>query len=167
MPYWYLVVLVCLIDQAAKFYVQNNFTPFQSSPLFNGWLSLTYVSNYGAAFGIMQSQTLILAMVALAALAYVWLKRREIRFYSLWVQIGIAVALGGALGNCLDRLRQGYVVDFIDLHYWPVFNIADIAILGGVGAVAIGMLIWRRRSKKITTEEKTLAGERENETGPI
>jgi signal peptidase II len=161
MPYWYLVVLVCLIDQAAKFYIQTNFTPFQSSPLFNGWLSLTYVSNYGAAFGIMQSQTLILAIVALAAFAYVWLKRREIRCYSLWVQLGIAVALGGALGNCLDRLRQGYVTDFIDLHYWPVFNIADIAILGGVGAVTIGMMIRGWRAKK------TLAGEGKNETGPI
>jgi signal peptidase II len=155
MPYWYLVVLVCAVDQAVKFYIQANLTPYQSINLFQGWFSITHVLNYGAAFGIMQSQTVILTAVALGSFVYVWLKRREIRRYSLWFQIGIAIALGGALGNCIDRLRQGYVVDFIDIHLWPVFNIADIAIIGGVGAIIIGMLIQdRQRRQKRDVGEK-------------
>jgi signal peptidase II len=148
MPYWYLAVLICLADQAVKLYIQANLTPYQSINLLQGWFSITYVLNYGAAFGIMQSQTVILTAVALGAVVFVWLKRREIRGYSLWVQGGIAVALGGALGNCVDRLRQGYVIDFIDFHRWPVFNIADIAIIGGVGAIIIGMLLQERRHRQ-------------------
>jgi signal peptidase II len=149
MPYWYLAALVCLFDQAVKIYIQVNLTPYQSINLLQGWFSITYVMNYGAAFGIMQSQTLILTAVALGALVFVFLKRRDIRGYPLWFQIGIAVALGGALGNCIDRLRLGYVVDFLDVHYWPVFNIADLAIIGGVGVIFAGMVIQERRGRFI------------------
>jgi signal peptidase II len=148
MPYWYLVILVCLVDQAVKLYIQANLTPYQSINLIQGWFSITYVLNYGAAFGIMQSQTVILAAVALGAFVYAWLKRRAIQGSSVWFQIGIVIALGGALGNCIDRLRQGYVVDFINVHFWPVFNIADIAIIGGVGAIIIGMLLQDRKRRQ-------------------
>jgi signal peptidase II len=147
MPYWYLAALVCLVDQTVKFYIQANLEPYQSITILHGF-AITYVLNHGAAFGILQSQTLILSAVALGTFGFVWLKRREIRGYSRWFQIGIAVALGGALGNCIDRLRQGYVVDFIDLHLWPVFNIADVAIIGGVAVILIGMLKQERKRRQ-------------------
>ncbi|MGD9153893.1 MAG: signal peptidase II [Bacillota bacterium] len=148
MPYWYLIMLVCLADQAVKLYIQVNLAPYQSINLLPDWFSITHVMNYGAAFGIMQSQTVILTAVALGTFVFIWWKRRKIRHYSVWFQIGIAVALGGALGNCIDRLRQGYVVDFIDVHFWPIFNIADIAIIGGVGAIVIGMLYQKRQRRQ-------------------
>jgi signal peptidase II len=148
MPYWYLIMLVCLADQAVKLYIQFNLVPYQSINLLQGWFSITYVMNYGAAFGIMQSQTVILTAVALGSLAFVGLKRREISGHSKLFQIGIAVAQGGAMGNCIDRLRQGYVVDFIDFRFWPVFNIADIAIIGGVGAIAVGILLEERQRRQ-------------------
>ncbi|HYH03690.1 MAG TPA: signal peptidase II [Bacillota bacterium] len=148
MPYFYIVLLVCGIDQAVKFWVQAKLIPFQSINLFHGWFSITYVSNYGAAFGILQSQTLLLLGVASGTFVYIWLNRREMQKYPKLFQIGIAIALGGALGNFIDRLRQGFVTDYLDLHFWPVFNFADVAIVGGVGLIVAGMLYQEMQQRR-------------------
>lgn len=140
MPYFYLVIVVCALDQAIKFWVQAKMAPFESFNLLPGWFSITHVSNYGAAFGILRSQTLLLLGAALGAFLFVWLNRHEMRKYPQLFQIGIATALGGALGNFVDRLRQGFVTDYLDFHFWPVFNLADIAIVIGVGLLAWGMI---------------------------
>ncbi|HEY8464118.1 MAG TPA: signal peptidase II [Bacillota bacterium] len=148
MPYFYLVLLVCGIDQVVKFWVQAKLAPFESINLWEGWFSITYVSNYGAAFGILQSHTLLLLGVALATFVYVWFKRREMQKYPQLFQIGTAIALGGALGNFIDRLRQGFVTDYLDIHFWPVFNIADIAIVSGVLLIALSLLCQEIQIKK-------------------
>lgn len=151
MPYFYIIMLVCGIDQALKFWVQTNLIPFQSIELCQGWLSITYVSNYGAAFGILHSQTALLLGVALGTFVYVWIHRREMERYPKLFQIGIVISLGGALGNFIDRLRQGFVTDYLDLHFWPVFNFADIAIVGGVGLIVAGMFYQQMQQRRHET----------------
>ena len=106
--------------------------PGESVPLVPSVLHLTYVQNRGAAFGLFQGQQLLFIVVAFGIIA--WLVRelacRPSASRAVWW--GCALVLGGATGNLLDRLRLGYVVDFIDLRVWPVFNVGDSAITVGV-----------------------------------
>ncbi|MGE5582343.1 MAG: signal peptidase II [Bacillota bacterium] len=140
MPFLYVTIFIVALDQISKLIIQARMAPLQSFPLIGGWFSLTYVANYGAAFGIMQSQTLLLIGITVGVVALVWFSRRQVWHYPRLLQVGLAVALGGAVGNLCDRVRLGYVVDFFDFHIWPVFNIADIAIITGVGLIILVML---------------------------
>jgi len=140
MPYLYVTIMIALLDQVLKWLVQTKMYPWQSIELWKGIVSLTYARNPGAAFNILQSQPALLAVIAAGIFVLVWLNRREVSDYPWTFQIGIAIALGGALGNFVDRVRLGYVVDFIDFHFWPVFNLADTAIVGGVGLIILGFL---------------------------
>ncbi len=149
MPYLYLTILVVLIDQASKLLVQAKMGPMQSISVIDGWFSLTYVTNYGAAFGILQSQTLLLIGITLGVIIMVWINRKKMSEYPSLLQIGLAIALGGAVGNLIDRIRLGYVIDFFDLQVWPVFNVADMAIIAGVCLIIAGMLLKDFRDKKL------------------
>jgi signal peptidase II len=131
------VFLVLAADQGSKYLVRLLLGPEQSLPLIPKVLHLTYVHNPGAAFGLFAYQksffiTINMAVVVIIQFGYGRLARAEKR-----MRFGLVLQLGGALGNLLDRLRFGYVVDFIDLRVWPVFNLADIAIVTGVA-----LLCW-------------------------
>ncbi len=109
-------------------------------------LYLTYVTNTGAAFGILRDQGLLLTFVAVLVIALTVYMERRGTPGGLWLRTALGLQLGGALGNLVDRLRLGYVVDFIDLRWWPVFNLADSAIVIGVVAVVALMLFAGPRS---------------------
>lgn len=132
MLYYILIACVALLDQLVKYVVQLKLSPFQSITVWGEWVSLTYVMNQGAAFGILESQRIFLIAVAVGVFLFTWYIREELKKYPRLFQLGIAIALGGALGNLIDRIRLGFVIDFIDVHFWPVFNIADIAIVLGI-----------------------------------
>ncbi|MGN7611168.1 signal peptidase II [Magnetococcales bacterium HHB-1] len=134
---------VIIADQISKlltlYYLQN-----QVIPIIPNFLDFVLVHNVGAAFGLFTSmapmpRTLLLVTVALGATGLILhlLKNSQI----LWTTFALGCILGGALGNLIDRLRLGAVVDFIHLHWyeysWPVFNVADSAI-----TIGIGMLLW-------------------------
>ncbi|OGX40339.1 MAG: signal peptidase II [Omnitrophica WOR_2 bacterium RIFCSPHIGHO2_02_FULL_68_15] len=125
-------------DQLTKWLISRSFMPGESLPLIPAALHLTYVRNRGAAFGFLQGQQALFIILALGIMA--WLVR-ELAFRpsaSRAVRWGCALVLGGAAGNLLDRLRFGYVVDFIDLRVWPVFNVGDSAI-----TIGVCLLVWR------------------------
>ena len=143
MPFFYLTCLVAALDQWLKMIVQTRLTPFQDLRLLNGLLSITYVKNPGAAFSLFQSQTLLLILISMGVFIVVWFNRRQLATSPRILQIGLAIALGGALGNFIDRIRLGYVVDFVDLHFWPVFNVADAGIFVGVGLTILGLLRYK------------------------
>jgi len=140
MPYFWWIALVVLADQATKWVVQTRMRVWQSTVIVKNWFSLTYVTNYGAAFSILESRTLVLILIGLGVFITAWYNRKALARYPRILQFGLAVALGGAAGNFIDRIRLGYVVDFIDFHFWPVFNIADIGIVLGVALVGWGAL---------------------------
>ncbi len=105
--------------------------------LIPGLLQLHYVKNPGAAFGILPNQRLFFLVVTVLALALVMGYARRFSELSLVSNLGLGLFLGGTVGNFWDRIRWGYVVDFIDFSFWPVFNVADAAIVVGVGILLI------------------------------
>ena len=133
---------VVALDQLTKWWVVTSFALFEVRPVVAGVFNLTYVLNTGAAFGMLagpqvwwrQLFFLLVAVVALAVLAGAYHHYRE-RGGAYVAAIGLIA--GGAVGNFLDRLRLGAVVDFLDFylktHHWPAFNVADSAITVGVG----------------------------------
>lgn len=138
MPYFRLTLSVLAFDQLIKAIVARKLEPLQSVTVIKDVFTITYVRNYGAAFGILQSQTLLLVALSIGVIFFVWCNRNKLSGYPKVFQVGLGMALGGALGNLVDRIRLGYVVDFLDFHFWPVFNLADIAIVSGVSLIILG-----------------------------
>jgi len=138
--FYLLAAFILVCDQVSKWAITRTIPVYESLPL-SRFFSLTHTRNTGGAFSLLQAQNgvfVVVAAVAMVALVYSYhrFQRRD-----LLVSTALSLALGGALGNLIDRLRFGYVIDFFDLHYgqwaWPVFNVADSAI-----TVAILMLAW-------------------------
>ncbi len=125
-------------DQVTKILLVRAMTPGASLPLLPPFLHLTYVQNTGAAFGFGRGHPLLFIVFSLIVIG--WLIRELLRpiplpRLALW---GCALVLGGAAGNLIDRLQLGYVVDFIDLRVWPVFNVGDSAI-----TIGVALLVWQ------------------------
>ena len=133
-----IIVATIILDQFSKNIVANQMTLYQSIPVINNFFHITYVENPGAAFGILAYQTwfflIITSLVVIVLGYYLFTLKRD----QLLLKIAFALQIGGAIGNFIDRFRTGYVVDFIDFKVWaPVFNIADVAIVVGVGLFAL------------------------------
>ena len=143
---WGTVLSVVILDQLTKFFIIQNLDPGKSIEVIRGIFHLTLVHNSGAAFGILKNETpLFIATSILAAIFIViYIKKRTRPFFLR--DAGLALILGGALGNLIDRLRFGYVIDFLDFKIWPVFNIADSAVTIGACLLLLSMLeknLWK------------------------
>lgn len=130
-----VVALVLALDQATKALVRASIVPGEQNEVL-GPLSFVNVHNRGVAFGFLSGGGAIVLVVVLAALALllVYFARHADRPL-LWLPTGLV--LGGALGNLVDRIHQGYVTDFIHVPHWPAFNVADVAITCGVVALVL------------------------------
>ncbi|MHB8993591.1 MAG: signal peptidase II [Chloroflexota bacterium] len=135
-----LAVLVA--DQVTKVVIRQMLldagTP--SIPLIGGWIKLTYVENRGAAFGLLQNQSLFFIAVGILVVGGILVGHRFVPGHKTSLAICLGMQLGGATGNLIDRMRYGHVFDFVDLTYWPVFNVADSAIVIGVAILAYHLL---------------------------
>jgi signal peptidase II len=128
-----------LLDQLSKIYIDNNFELSQSKRIISNFFNLTYVRNPGAAFGILAESSIrlpfFITISVLASLGILWYIRR-IPSEKHWQHLALGLILSGALGNLIDRIRFGEVIDFLDVHWynyhWPAFNVADSAICIGV-----------------------------------
>lgn len=130
--FWGIVLGVLALDQGTKYLVSKNMVEGDSIPLIPNIFHLTYVLNPGAAFGMLAHRTPLFIIFSLVALGLVVFFYKKIVSQPFWIKLSLAFQLSGALGNLLDRVRTGYVVDFFDFKVWPVFNIADMAIVSGV-----------------------------------
>ncbi|MEZ0369587.1 MAG: signal peptidase II [Candidatus Sericytochromatia bacterium] len=136
-----IALAIFVLDQVSKYPIRAGWQLGQSRPVFP-WLSFTYVQNTGSLFGIFQGNPLPLGIVsALVSGAIIWYAWHLQRNSGWLAYITLGTLLGGAVGNMLDRLFFGFVVDFFDLqangrNIWPVFNVADIAV-----DVAIGLFV--------------------------
>ncbi|MCX7928021.1 MAG: signal peptidase II [Candidatus Omnitrophica bacterium] len=148
----YLLVLgVVVCDQLSKYLIEQLLEPNQTFPIIKGLFHLTLVHNTGAAFGIFRHQTFLLILISGISILIIihnlvttrtpWCSKQSIALYLI---------LGGAIGNLIDRVRLGYVVDFIDLRIWPVFNFADTAIT--LGVILLCYIVFK---ESITTKRKT------------
>ena len=148
-----IVLTIVILDQVSKYAIRTNFELYESVAVIVGSFNLTYIENTGAAFGFLSNvsfpfKTTILALAATIALLF-------IAFYmvtlpsSQWIaRTGLSCILGGAMGNLIDRITTGAVVDFIDLywrgwHFWA-FNVADTAVTLGVILYLINVLLTKK-----------------------
>jgi signal peptidase II len=148
-PYLALLITVVALDQAAKALLVRSLPLHDYVPLIDGFLSLSHVHNRGAAFGVLSDASLpyqpvllsVLSLGALLAIAYYFVRLPP---SARLPRAALALVLGGALGNLIDRVRLGYVVDFIHVywqrHSWPDFNVADSAITVGVVLLILDIL---------------------------
>ena len=132
---------VVIIDQITKAIAIAKLASAGSIPVIGNIVSFTLVRNTGAAFGLFRYQTTFFIVISMIAIAFTvfYLAKKKAGLY-----LPFALILGGAAGNLIDRLRSGYVVDFIDLHFWPVFNVADSCIT--VGAIILFAVIIRGKN---------------------
>jgi len=131
-----VIALVVALDQLSKLWIRTNLTPGESLPQ-TGFLRLTYVTNTGSAFGLLANQTFLLIAITIACVLIILLFFRFISQASVLSSTALGLILGGATGNLIDRLRLGYVTDFVDVRlwgnfHWPAFNLADTAIVVGI-----------------------------------
>jgi signal peptidase II len=150
-----IAAAVVVLDQVVKAIVRSTFELHESVVVIPSFFNLTRVHNYGAAFGLMNAaefpfKTVVLSIVATLALGALSWYGATLPAEQRLARLGLAFIIGGAAGNLIDRLRSGYVVDFVDLywrdwHFWA-FNVADAAITVGVSLMILDLLqIGRHR----------------------
>ena len=157
LPWLWLSLLVFVVDQASKFWFDNNLSMYQQIVIIPDYFSWTLAYNTGAAFSFLadaagwQRWFFAAIAVAVSVVLVVWLKR--LNPGESWLALALALVLGGALGNLVDRVVFGHVVDFILLHwqhrwYFPAFNVADMAITGGAILLALDMFKSEKSGEK-------------------
>lgn len=150
MPILILALAVIIVDQLTKDYVQRNMDLGTSLPVFQDFFHITYILNPGAAFGILEYKTGLLVSVAIIIIpGLIYLYRHIPRDLKL-LRMSFGFLAGGTIGNVIDRVKTGYVIDFLDFRIWPIFNIADIAIVCGVA-----FMIWTllQTNKEVKNDE--------------
>lgn len=150
-------LVVIVLDQVTKLAVIGTLRLYDSVAVIPGFFNLVHVRNRGIAFGLLSQlgqvwSTLLLSATTAAAviLLVLWLSR--LRAGDHWTAFGLSLIIGGAVGNLIDRLRLGEVVDFLDFYvgsfHWPAFNVADSAVTVGTFWVVVCMLLSGREEKK-------------------
>lgn len=134
-----IAIFVVILDQITKAIVITCLKYGESYLIINKIFYLTLVKNTGAAFGTFKNQAAFFILVSIIAIIFIviFLSKKKVNLY-----LPLALILGGAIGNLIDRLRFGYVVDFLDFKVWPVFNVADSCI--SIGAFLLFLLIIKR-----------------------
>jgi signal peptidase II len=146
--FFLVVALVIALDQVTKEIVRSNLAFGEAFPD-EGIVRIIHVANSGAAFGILQGQTLFLTVTTFLGLLAILLYYLYPPMEHGLLRTALGLQLGGAVGNLVDRIRLGEVTDFIDFRYWPAFNVADSAIVVGVATIVIFFAfeetVWRRK----------------------
>lgn len=151
-----IIIVVALFDQVSKFWVVQNFALYDSLVVIPGLFNLTYLHNTGAAFGMFAGQPGILRQlffigIALIFLVVLFIFQKRFSGQSGWYTLAFGLIGGGAVGNLIDRIRYGSVVDFLDFYvgtwHWPAFNVADSAICVGVGLFMLISFLQERKAK--------------------
>ncbi len=150
-----VTLAVLVIDQATKIYIDRTMQLYQSHPVVSGLFSITYMRNKGAAFSFLASfdyRRPFFILVSLVAVVAILVAYRKLRDDQRFAAFSLALILSGAVGNLIDRIRLGEVIDFLDVywqtHHWPAFNVADSAICVGVFLLAVDMFLEERRQKE-------------------
>ncbi|MCL1623067.1 signal peptidase II [Moraxella sp. Tifton1] len=154
MKYYFIALIILVLDQLTKLYFDHNFELYETVDVIPPVLNWTLAYNHGAAFSFLADQSgwqkwffaSLGLMVAIFITVYIRQVPREARSLS----IGLSLVLGGAIGNVIDRILYGHVIDFIHVHYadvwhYPIFNIADIGICIGMSLVMYDMLFLEKK----------------------
>lgn len=150
-----LTPLILLADQLTKIYIDRTMQLYQSIPVIEGLFNITYLRNRGAAFSFLADASwrlpffILATVIAVIAILVAFHKLRDDQRFAA---VSLTLILAGAVGNLIDRVRLGEVIDFLDVywgrHHWPAFNVADSAICVGVALLALDMFREERRVKR-------------------
>lgn len=156
----WLAAVILVFDRGSKIIAESYLVFAQANPVIEGFFDLTLLYNKGAAFSFLaqaggwQRWLFSLLAVVMSVILIVWIKRTPRNIW--WLNTGLALILGGALGNLYDRVAQGKVVDFLSFHFgsysFPAFNIADIAISVGAFLLIIDMLFFEK--KRVSSQQE-------------
>lgn len=135
-------LIIILLDQITKFLVKNAFQLNQTFPIINNIFHLTYINNTGAGFGILKAQALILIFISVAVIGIILYNFDKIKNNETLLQILAGFVLGGTIGNLVDRLAYGHVIDFLDFRIWPIFNLADSFVT--IGVIGLIIYLWKK-----------------------
>ena len=157
---WYiLAIAACVaVDQAVKFWIVANLELYESAPLIPGIVELMYIQNTGGGFSILTGQTWLLTavtVVLMGMIGWIMCKKWYPHPLAMWT---LTLVLGGGIGNLIDRVRLGYVVDMFNFQFmnYPVFNVADILVVcGAIGFAAYYLLLDDKVQKACAAAEKT------------
>jgi len=146
--------LVLILDQLTKLYIDRAFFLGESVTVFENFFHISYVRNKGAAFGILAGSPwrvpFFASIAVIAALGILWYLR-SLRDDQRLLHLSLSLIFAGAVGNLIDRIRLGEVIDFLDVHWyqyhWPAFNVADSAICVGVGLMVLDLWQEERQQK--------------------
>jgi signal peptidase II len=149
--------LVVILDQLTKLYIHSHFNVGDSVRVIEGLFNITYVRNTGAAFGILREsaesfRSIFFMLMPPIAMVIIAMILRGVANNDRWQVLALSMIFGGAVGNYIDRLRFGYVIDFLDFHIkdiysWPAFNVADSSIVIGVGVLLLLMALQKQPVK--------------------
>ncbi|MFC1809611.1 signal peptidase II [Candidatus Omnitrophota bacterium] len=141
--------IIIVVDQVSKYLVNDFFSSHpESLSLIPNIFHLTYVENTGVAFGMFRNHPIILAVIIFISLLLLICYAVKSHQGKVYFYLAYGFILGGAFGNIIDRMRLGFVVDFLDFRIWPVFNLADTFISIGVGLVILEMLFHQETKNK-------------------
>jgi len=127
-----IIFLIFLFDQITKFFIVQNFYFGESVPVIENVFHITYITNTGTAFGLLQKYGNILLTFSVVAIILISILILKQKTNSLTHPLALSLILGGAFGNLFDRIFRGEIIDFLDFRIWPIFNIADSAITVGI-----------------------------------
>ncbi len=153
MIFWLAGLAALALDQYTKHVVVGGLGAGESRIAIPHVLYWTYVQNHAGAFGLFGTQPWLLVGMAVVVLAVFWFTFREPAAHSVLVRGAFGGIVGGAIGNILDRFHYGYVVDFIDLRWWPVFNVADSCITVGVALLLLASLGRDRSAARLESSQ--------------
>ncbi len=156
MRFYAVALTVILLDQISKLLIQATMPLGHSIPLIPDFFAIVHIMNPGAAFGLLADQAAwvrnpFFIGISLLAIGFIlYYRHHRVDDHPLAL-LGLSLILGGAVGNLVDRLRIGMVIDFIDVHYyqyhWPAFNVADSAITIGVSLMMLTLILEERRER--------------------
>ncbi|MFQ5866401.1 MAG: signal peptidase II [bacterium] len=146
----YLIALILLsLDQLSKYLIRQKMSLTESIPVIQSVFHITYVENTGIAFGLFPQGHSLFIIISLIVILFIVFFERKKALKSPRERFCLGLVLGGALGNLIDRLRFGFVIDFLDFRIWPVFNLADSGVCIG-GILMVFFLLKKRPSKEKT-----------------
>ncbi len=143
-----IIALILILDYLLKFLIRETMYCGQSVEIIEDFFSITYVQNRGAAFSLFSGREILIILVPALALCFaVWyMENHKDDHWTLLLAMELIIS--GGFGNLIDRLRFGFVTDMFDFNFWPVFNVADIAICVGCGFLVLFMFVFDKSDKK-------------------
>lgn len=155
-----VALIVLALDQITKYWISQTLGQsgsVHSVEVVGNWVRLSYTTNSGAAFGMFPAGTIVFTVVAIVAVPVLLLARSYVADRAWWITVIFGMLLGGALGNLLDRLRMGHVVDFIDVGVgslrWPSFNVADSSFVVGIILLAVYLSLTGEKPEPLSDDQ--------------